>query len=476
MQRFFETTLVSTYIKYLLSATPLPMYPTIRADEDMIEGVTYIYKHHILKCTKSGRFIGIKGDRHTQDYLYISDTLYATDDDHVMEHYDVEKKQWSINTKDEKGEGGLTVTDEIVRTRYANLCDFKVVGRYTFGKSCKNVTRTFNSNVSYYDSDTHRVLGDYLRCLRDVQGLDLMGMYNCFNYQLANNLSFYVNESEKRVNTNESSKNKTIIVPVKFNKTYTIAIDCSFPVIVAPILYDGKNLIKDSEGKSLTNKIIHLATKFNSLQFISPQKIFIDNTVDYYMNNTEENSTSLKDANKKAAQLMEYEKYLYLAIQLPATNDSSIVVLEGDFTSISDNYVSSAHGISSLSDTKLSKLFRSKLSLLHSNDTTQKPFADKLISYLLYYTIDTREYIDENVRKVEKAIEYNPPLDNFYSGMWDDDLRYAIYKTYMMLPDAEWISKEDILGFVDSDVENAINRNMMHLNSASERGLKPYVG
>ena len=74
MQNFFETTIVSTYIKYLLSCTPLPIYPTINTDDEMIEGVTYIYKNDILKCTKSGRFIGVKGTKYVQDYLYRSST------------------------------------------------------------------------------------------------------------------------------------------------------------------------------------------------------------------------------------------------------------------------------------------------------------------------------------------------------------------------------------------------------------------
>lgn len=42
--------------------------------------------------------------------------------------------------------------------------------------------------------------------------------------------------------------------------------------------------------------------------------------------------------------------------------------------------------------------------------------------------------------------------------MWDNGLRYTLYKTYMQLPDVEWINKEDILGFIDLDIENAVDR------------------
>ena len=47
MQKFFESTLVSTYIKYLLANTPLPLYPTIQTGDMLIAGMTYIYKKDI---------------------------------------------------------------------------------------------------------------------------------------------------------------------------------------------------------------------------------------------------------------------------------------------------------------------------------------------------------------------------------------------------------------------------------------------
>ena len=160
--------------------------------------------------------------------------------------------------------------------------------------------------------------------------------------------------------------------------------------------------------------------------------------------------------------LQEHEKYLYLAIQLPKTNTSSIVVIEGDFSSVADNYIASAEGINKLSDRQLSLIFRSQLSLLQSNSGEQIPYADKLIAYLLQYTIDCREEIDENVAGIETKIDYHPALPEFVKGIWDVDLRYTLYSKYMNIQNIEWIDKKDILGFVDRDIENAANKGLIH--------------
>lgn len=474
MQNFFETTIVSTYIKYLLSCTPLPIYPTINTDDEMIEGVTYIYKNDILKCTKSGKFIGVKGTKYVQDYLYASEDLIMTDADNVLVHFDDATNTWRDDLPDESGKGGLTVTDGFVRRYYKQLGTFDIVGHYTFGNFYPNVTKQFVSNVNYYDSQTHRELGNYLRCLRDIKGLDIMGLYNCFDYQTASNLLLVEDPSQNYISSQTSPKTKLIIVPIKFNRTYTIAIDCAFPVLMKAILYDGKQLIKDANGTLMTSYLNQDLIKFNSLQFNEPQSTSVFCTPAYLVNKDSLSSEDLKKATLLSRQLMDYEKYLYLAIQLPAGNDSSIVVLEGDYTSVSDAYVSSAHALDQLNDKQISKIFRSKLSLLHSNDHTQRPFSDKLIEYLLQYTIDNREYIDENIAKIESTIGYNPPLPNYYPGMWDNGLRYALYKTYMELPDFEWVNKEDIFGFVDLDIENAVNRNVMTLKSPKEKGRIAY--
>ena len=41
--------------------------------------------------------------------------------------------------------------------------------------------RNFISNVSWYDEETHKNLGYYIRYFRDKYSIDLMPYYNCYN-------------------------------------------------------------------------------------------------------------------------------------------------------------------------------------------------------------------------------------------------------------------------------------------------------
>lgn len=461
-QRFFETTLESKYIKYLLSYTPLPIFPTISSDDIIIEGCTYIYKDKILKCTKTGRFVGINSNHFIDDHLYVNDRVYVTDDPDAVKRY-VESPDGTYGfTKDDY----LTVTDDVVRQYYRPIAEYEIQDDFLFGNYTPNITQRFVSNVSYYDSTTHRFLGEYLRCLRDIYDVDLMCLYNCFDYDMADNISL----TDYDVIESKAVKSKVFIIPIKFNKTYTIAVDCPSPVRMKSIFYNDK-LLKDSYGFSLTDDLQESVVKFPNLQFSSPVTYSVSNDtqIDTRMIDTSHGSTyeeeldRLRDEKiKRDRKLQNHEKYLYLAIQLPETNNSSIVVLEGDYKSVSKNYVSDASGVEKISTLQQSQIFRSKLSLLESNDHLQSPYSDKLISYLLRHTIDNREYIDDNVSTIETKIDYRPPLRDFYSGQWDNSLRYTLYNKYMKLQNVDYIDKLDILGYVDRDVENAVQKGLIH--------------
>lgn len=487
MIKFFETSVISTYIKYLLENNPLPLYPVINTDQLIVEGCTYIYRHHILKCTKTGIFKGLNANVYTEDYLYVNEQLLATDDDEVVERrkthweeikdkdgnvidYEPTQGEWETVKGGELEKFPLTVTDDFVRYQHQPIGEFDIIGSYEFGQSIPNFTKTFVSNVNYYDSHTHKELGEYLRCLRDLKDLDIMGLYNCFDYEIATNISLVNDKSTGNIVSISNPKSKIIIVPIKFNRTYTISIDCKFPVLMTPIFFNGRQLVNDSDNKYLGEYLNTDLIQYTSLQYTEPVTYKVDNDPTLLIQSQKDTIDSL---NKTACLLQGYEKYLYLAIELPSSNDSTITVLEGDYSSIAEAYISSGRNLDKLSQPQLSRMFRSKLSLLHTNDNQQHPFSDKLINYLCRYTIDNREYIDDNVANVEKAVGYNPPLKKFYPGMWDNDLRYALYNNYMELENEAWINKLDIFGFVDNDIENAVNRGALHILTPEEKGLKP---
>lgn len=485
MQEFFKTTLVSTYIKYLLANTPLPLYPTIRTGDYIVKGLKYIYKTDLIECTQTGFFRGIKPDFYKQDYLTPSDNLFVTDDDFIVKHYQakgIEGERWrylddEATQIDAKRKGGLTVTDDVIRLDYLPVGKTKVLQKYFFRKSYNNITSCFNSTVDYYDSETHKVLGNYLRALRDIEGIDLMSLYNCFDYTVVNNVDISNNSIEDKT----SSNTKTILVPVRFNRQYTIALDCPFKTYICPVLYNGKTLIDDIQGKDQNALFLNDLQTFNNLQFSNPitKTILVD--IDRFFNYDKINQlssevtiqTEVDKASQSAAQFLQYEKYLYLAIQIPSTLQTSVVVLEGNYANIAAEYITSAQKLNSLSDVAISSIFISSPSLLEVNDRVQKPFSDKLIAYLLEYTIDSREYIDENVFDVEKSIGYYSNDDKYYHGTWNVGLRYQIQRNYQQLSKYPWMRKKDIIGFVDNDVEDALNRNILKIMTLNERGLKP---
>ena len=79
-----------------------------------------------------------------------------------------------------------------------------------------------------------------------------------------------------------------------------------------------------------------------------------------------------------------------------------------------------------------------------------------MFSRIVRRFFDDREQITNNVTAVENKINFK----TLYKGQWDNKLRYALYSTFMALNRND-INKIDILGYVDSDVENAMNRGYL---------------
>jgi hypothetical protein len=257
-----------------------------------------------------------------------------------------------------------------------------------------------------------------------------MCLYNCFTYKYVDNV--HIDTNSDRYLTDELPKNKKVtLIPIKFNRPYTIATNCNFKVEVKSILYKDE-LMKDFNGENyVCEKLNENYRAYNNLKFDNPALYTIE----------------IDDP-----EILQYEKYLYLAVQLPSTHDEPIVVLEGDYTKHADRHVSDVASIHIIPDAQLAKIFKSKLSLLENNGI-QKPFADVLLEYLFENTIDCREMIDDNVTTIEDKVHYFPR----YNGHWSNTLRYILYSKYMSI-DKNAVNKKDVLGFVDSKTESAVHK------------------
>lgn len=472
MTQFFTTTLITKYIKYLLSNTPIPQYSFISENQHMVKGCLYTYKNSILHCTKEGRFTGLNGTLKRIDHLYAQPDLRVADPyfkefgvDNVYadraDYYDQPDKTWpnapsfanldegwmSIVKPDPTHPGDwlpskaqpLAATDDVVGVRVWSPAEFDIVSTFLPTVYTPGVTQQYMSNVSYYDSETHRWLGEYLRLLRNMYDLDLMGLYNCFNYQVVRSLVLN-KDTDGNVLQVPNHKKKVLLVPIKFDRTYTIAIESSTPVQICSVFYNN-GLVMDARGQTPLSSILE-------------EQLINKNTTQFHQPFTY-TSCSADTTTQK------YERYLCLAIQVSETNDSSVVVLEGDYSrGSSSRSIADAKGLRKGEATveRLSEMMTSDLSLLATNDKLQHPFADRLIEYLCGNTIDTREKIDNNV---EKVIDQLGNFEQEYKGQWSNELRYAIYDRYMDLKNKGYLNKRDILGYVDKDIENALRKGYL---------------
>ena len=430
-QKFFTDTLQSKFIKGLLRNTPIPRLDVVSAGDYLIKGCRYIYQFNIIECTKSG-IIELDIQEETtgitvicSEFITVSEDLFVTD----------------------------TVKPTVVRAEY------RVVVPFVMGQINELVTENYVSKYSYYDPETHRYLGELLRCIRGLWGIDMMPFYNCFNYTVLSDI--YLNDTGYHLQSN--SAYKVIAVPIKFNRTYSIALDCDSTVYMMPVCYGKLGLVKVSAsssgvftGQYVTDNLSLGVSKYSSVRFNHPVSICVENTSD------DEDLNS----NSKAVELQRLEKYLYLLIQLPVQNDSSVVVTEGEYISVPT--VINCEYIDKMSDYELNRSLISSRALTRLNTHENYAFSDTLIQYLLLSVICSQDSISDNVKRVqdkaeklklvfpytdsEKTVSCSIDVDNVY-GVWSRYLRYFLFK---YAENSSYIEHTDINGLVTKNIEKLL--------------------
>lgn len=380
-QQFFTTAVVGSFIKALLQSTPLPKYKTVKRGDYIRRGFVYVYGIHLIKCTESG-FIGEAGQ------------------------YEVLK-----NDTDASHDGS---------------------GTFFLGDKYTGRTDHIHSLNPYYDEDTHEALGEYLRCYRDIRGIDLMPFYNCFSYRIATD--FYIKQTGDVVLSYED-KYKVVLIPVKYYQKYSVFVDSTSPVIVKPVIYNNGLVYNNTSKEYLYNYISATNTVCAQTSFNQPFVV----------------SVNLKEGKEEHHDLVySQERYLCLAIQLERDNKSSICVLEGEYKH-GNNAVwtisepTEKGNASIVSDRQLSEL-----SLTQMNDGRIYAFADRLVEYLLKNVIDTEDTIDENIVHVQKlAIKYLG-YEGKANGVYNEELKSLIFNKYIREHDPKAL---DITGYTDKDIE-----------------------
>ena len=392
-QEFFTDTLMSRYIKTLLQETPLPVFDPVENGDILIAGSYYIYDKFIIQCNTTGRLY-VNGN----ETLYPSDNLYPSQ---LL----------------------LPGTGYVVATFYVkSLLTMHNV----------KTESTFRSNTNYYDPETHRQLGRYLRYLRTTTGLNLMPYYNCYSavsipdIELA--LIHDTNTSAVVVQTVAKQTHKIVAIPILFGKKYTIATDCPSQVLMKSIIYSN-NL-----NTNITDRLVSTSRLYSSLSFKKPIQYVVE-TID--------------------EDVYAHHRNLYLIIQLPLSHDASIVVLE-DYTE--------TKGIKCTSN-NVQKFGFTNSSLLFMSSDKSFAFSNRLIEYLLGNVIHNKEHISKNIYRVQDALTditirgnntYKYKLENSHShlGVWDDNIQQTVFSLVDELKDNMLLLDQD--GFINKDVERLL--------------------
>jgi hypothetical protein len=349
------------------------------------------------------------------------------------------------------------------------------------GNKILGLTKTLKNPTTLYNYQTHEYLGDYLRFLRDYENINLMSMYNCFSDRLCNNIKFKLALNKvQTLSVNAYDTNyKIYMLPVKLFENYTIAIDCYQGVELFCGFYNEK-LDTSEKAKDLIKMTYQKVPKalFN-------QPLLYDKLTVQYWNWQDENSQTeeklstsnsgifgtatgvavrpprLFNINKiLRSEIAMRESELKLFIKVPATNTSSITVLEGDYCNFNDSlymwdnkngwqYLSNStvanfetekickcKGACKCERSKLpninSREFKpiSKLQLLALNTGISYPFADRLIEYLVANVILPNDATPDNIKRLQKVMEdcgYTFQID----GIWEPKMQMILYD-YLM--------------------------------------------
>ena len=227
---------------------------------------------------------------------------------------------------------------EYINNEWKNVGDrgkIKVFRNYVYGEKILNYTKNLKINSNVYDSYTHEYLGDYLRFHRDFLNLDLMPLYNCFSNRSCDKLKLkWSLPGETNIIFDTTDTNfKIYMVPVKLFKKYTIAIDSEYPIEMCCGIYGD---YQDTREKFRNIPRLTYKRVSNSV-FSQP---FLYELLAY----TDDNETNTlveqltKNNNNDLIELAQNECDLKLFIKVPVENNSTIVVLEGDYLNWNDSY------------------------------------------------------------------------------------------------------------------------------------------
>lgn len=420
---FNDTSILTKFIKAIVSTTNIPSIDFWKPGKSIKSGAFYLTENYIVRC--------------------------LTSDD---------------GKPDANGKYKVTT---IYDPRY-----FEMVTPYIFGKQYNGFTDKYTSKYQWYDEETHKYLGKYLRMLRDFKGVNLMHLYNCAclaDYQSVRihseiksdpeTISKYghaqVEYSLESLDKNINDGYKIFTCPIQYDQDYSIFINSQLPVKITAFYYTGIGHIPNE----IKGGVIDIqSSKFNKpIKFRCNQDV-ADNTIDNV-----------------------YRNLLTLLIEVPE-KCNNVVVLEGDYSqatlktldnenSFTEVIIGDSSDLNALTNSDMDLLCPATSELTRAIDNKMHAFDLELIPYLLYHVIDVSDEISDNIARIQEYITsyeffkiYGTRyIQRYKKGIWDNNMRLFIYNlmTKGIKRGGNVILKKKVInttGYVDRDVEEILER------------------
>lgn len=411
MYRFNNNTIITGYIKQLLSSYNLPKFKILKKGTYLIPGETYLYKSNI--------------------YSY------------------------SPNSNSRNSLEAIIFEDDKMFNK-----DFKLLfSNYKENTAILNLTKTLEMKSGVYDPYTHNYLGNYLRWIRDYKGLDLMCMYNCFSTESPKNLKINLEKIKNvKVNIKTLDNYKIYMLPVKFNNQYTIGIDCDTSIELFCGIYANEVMLN---GQLINQTYQKVGSPKLRRPFLYKKLLDVNPNISQLR---DENNLKLfikvpKDC--KSSIVVLEGNYLDRCNYILNDDIQQIVpvgklqYIEGKNCQLSANYIS-------------------KLQLLQMSSHQNVPFSDRLVEYILGNVVTPIDSVPENIALLQNKLSrnkiYNVRLENIkHYGIWQEsptielqdngtisykELRPCLYEIARKSNILN--NKYDVLGYLDKDIEDII--------------------
>lgn len=500
MQTFNSTNIITKFIKELVSTTNILNVPVWLPKTPLISQKVYVADKYIVKAKKDSEIIQTKGEKIDNGELilgrYSGLIPYIGKEVYKEKYSSTGVLQWEgpvtlqdFDTEPITGGGYYIIyyklNKELVSpSNIYNSEYFEILAPYIEGEEYVGITTKCSSNTSTYDADTHYHLGQYLRQLRGLHGIDLMPYYNCWDgsrtdkYRITTSIDEQLIPHTVLTDSVSTDGYKLLTVPVKLNQQYTLYLNSDTPIKYGFAYYDGTNVISSSDDNILVgnDRVINSSTYSEPILIKSPELDDIYRTYPISINN----------------ERYYLEDYLTLFLQVPADNSTSIVVLEGNYCLnklIKPQLIklsNGAHAEDSDITTEITKvvkfignstdntldvnnLITSPSSLTINGVPTTYLFNDRLVEYLLYNVVTHIDPLYKNIVYAQRdtstqlcknvnGLNYENPI----YGEYDSNYRYFIYR--LVTETIKNPSLIDINGFIDKDSEKVVitgrNRNL----------------